>query len=67
MAGMRIEVPREMFKGSFQEVNAAVVAEYRANAPLACSRAGDDDVVIASMGGAPRNPQWFGNVVAPPT
>lgn len=34
--------------------------------PLAYSRDGDDYVIIASMGGAPRNPQWFGNLVAHP-
>ena len=34
--------------------------------PLAYSRAGDDYVVIASMGGAPTNPQWFANLVAHP-
>ena len=32
--------------------------------PLAYSRSGDDDVIIASMGGAPSNPQWYHNVVA---
>jgi deazaflavin-dependent oxidoreductase (nitroreductase family) len=34
--------------------------------PLAYSRSGDDFVVIASLGGAPMNPQWFGNLVAHP-
>jgi deazaflavin-dependent oxidoreductase (nitroreductase family) len=34
--------------------------------PLAYSRSGDDYVVIASMGGAALNPQWFRNVVAHP-
>lgn len=34
--------------------------------PLAYSRAGERYVVIASMGGAPTNPQWFANLVAQP-
>lgn len=34
--------------------------------PLAYSRAGDAYVVIASMGGAPVDPQWFRNLVAHP-
>lgn len=34
--------------------------------PLAFTRAGDAYVVIASMGGAPDNPKWFGNLVAHP-
>jgi deazaflavin-dependent oxidoreductase (nitroreductase family) len=34
--------------------------------PLAYSRAGDDYVIIASLGGAPRNPHWFHNLVAHP-
>jgi len=34
--------------------------------PLAYSRSGDDYVIIASMGGAPSNPQWYRNVVAHP-
>ena len=91
---MRAEVPKAMYAGRFQEVNDAVVAEYRATAgrletvfvgtpilllnhrgatsgraytaPLAFSRAGDDYVVIASMGGAAVDPQWFRNLVAHP-
>jgi deazaflavin-dependent oxidoreductase (nitroreductase family) len=35
-------------------------------APLAYSTDGDDVVVIASMGGAPKNPQWFHNLTAKP-
>jgi deazaflavin-dependent oxidoreductase (nitroreductase family) len=35
--------------------------------PLAYSTDGDRFVVIASMRGAPTNPQWFSNVVANPT
>jgi len=34
--------------------------------PLVCSRDGDDVVIIASMGGAPTNPQWYYNMVANP-
>jgi deazaflavin-dependent oxidoreductase (nitroreductase family) len=34
--------------------------------PLAYSRDGDRYVVIASMGGAPVNPQWYRNLVAHP-
>lgn len=34
--------------------------------PLAYSTDGDDVIVIASMGGAPRNPQWYHNLVANP-
>jgi deazaflavin-dependent oxidoreductase (nitroreductase family) len=34
--------------------------------PLAYSRAGDDYVIVASLGGAPRNPHWFHNLVAHP-
>lgn len=34
--------------------------------PLVCSLDGDDVVVIASMGGAPTNPQWYYNMVANP-
>jgi deazaflavin-dependent oxidoreductase (nitroreductase family) len=34
--------------------------------PLAFTRDGAAYVIIASMGGAPRNPQWFANVVAHP-
>lgn len=32
--------------------------------PLAYHRDGDNYVVIASKGGAPTNPQWYGNIVA---
>ena len=35
-------------------------------APLAYTRSGDDIVVVASMGGAPRNPAWYHNLVADP-
>ena len=34
--------------------------------PLAYSTDGDDLVVIASMGGAPNNPNWYHNFVATP-
>ena len=34
--------------------------------PLVYTRDGDDYVVIASKGGAPAHPQWFGNLVAHP-
>jgi deazaflavin-dependent oxidoreductase (nitroreductase family) len=34
--------------------------------PLAYSRSGDDIVIVASMGGAPRNPSWYHNLVANP-
>ena len=34
--------------------------------PLAYSTDGDDLVVIASMGGAPNNPNWYHNLVADP-
>ncbi len=34
--------------------------------PLVYSTDGDDMVIIASMGGAPNNPQWFHNLVAHP-
>lgn len=34
--------------------------------PLVHSRDGDRVVVIASMGGAPNNPQWFHNIKATP-
>jgi len=94
MDPMRIEVPKAMFHGKFKEVNADVVAEYRANAgrlttafsgapilllnhrgaktatpytsPLAFTRDGARYVIIASMGGAPVDPQWYRNVVAHP-
>ena len=35
-------------------------------APLVYSRDGDDIVIIASMGGAPRHPSWYHNIVANP-
>ena len=34
--------------------------------PLAYTRDGDDIVIVASMGGAPRNPAWYHNLVANP-
>ena len=34
--------------------------------PLAYSRDGDRLVIIASYGGAPRNPPWYHNLVANP-
>ncbi len=34
--------------------------------PLAYSTDGDDVIVIASMGGAPNNPNWYHNLVANP-
>jgi deazaflavin-dependent oxidoreductase (nitroreductase family) len=34
--------------------------------PLVCGREGSDYVVVASKGGAPTNPTWFGNVKANP-
>ena len=34
--------------------------------PLCYSRDGDDIVIIASYGGAPRNPPWYYNLVANP-
>ena len=34
--------------------------------PLADSTDGDDVVIIASMGGAPNNPNWYHNLVANP-
>ena len=30
--------------------------------PLVCGRQGDDLVIVASKGGAPTNPTWFGNI-----
>lgn len=39
----------------------------RHEAPLAYTRAGDDIVVVASMGGGPRNPAWYHNLVVNPT
>jgi deazaflavin-dependent oxidoreductase (nitroreductase family) len=38
----------------------------RRETPLVYTRSGDDIVVVASMGGAPRNPSWFHNLVADP-
>ena len=34
--------------------------------PLIHARDGDDYLVVASMGGAPRHPNWYGNLVAHP-
>jgi deazaflavin-dependent oxidoreductase (nitroreductase family) len=34
--------------------------------PLVYGREGDDYVVVASKGGAPKNPSWFGNIKADP-
>jgi deazaflavin-dependent oxidoreductase (nitroreductase family) len=34
--------------------------------PLVYSRSGDDIVIVASMGGAPRHPSWYHNLVAHP-
>lgn len=34
--------------------------------PLVSGREGDDYVVVASKGGAPKNPTWFGNIKAHP-
>ena len=34
--------------------------------PLAYTRDGDAIVIVASMGGAPRNPAWYHNLVANP-
>ena len=38
----------------------------RARGSLVYSRDGDDIVIIASMGGAPRHPSWYHNIVANP-
>jgi deazaflavin-dependent oxidoreductase (nitroreductase family) len=38
----------------------------RRTTPLVYSRDGDRIVVIASMGGAPKNPAWYHNLVANP-
>jgi deazaflavin-dependent oxidoreductase (nitroreductase family) len=35
--------------------------------PLIFARDGDDYVVVASMGGAPRHPYWYENLVAEPS
>jgi deazaflavin-dependent oxidoreductase (nitroreductase family) len=34
--------------------------------PLVYGREGDDYVIVASKGGAPRHPTWFGNIRANP-
>jgi deazaflavin-dependent oxidoreductase (nitroreductase family) len=34
--------------------------------PLVYTRDGNDIVIVASMGGAPRNPAWYHNIVANP-
>lgn len=34
--------------------------------PLVYGREGDDYVIVASKGGAPTNPQWYGNLKANP-
>ncbi|HEV3102601.1 MAG TPA: nitroreductase family deazaflavin-dependent oxidoreductase [Candidatus Dormibacteraeota bacterium] len=34
--------------------------------PLVYGRDGDDYIVVASKGGAPKNPSWFGNIKANP-
>jgi deazaflavin-dependent oxidoreductase (nitroreductase family) len=34
--------------------------------PLVYGRDGDDYVIVASKGGAPKNPAWFGNIKANP-
>lgn len=34
--------------------------------PLVYGREGDDYVVVASKGGAPNHPTWFGNILANP-
>lgn len=89
---MRVELPRAMYEGRFQEVNAEVVDEYRANdgqlttffvgapilllnhrgaksgtpytSPLAYTLHEGAYVIVASMGGAPVDPQWYRNLVA---
>jgi deazaflavin-dependent oxidoreductase (nitroreductase family) len=38
----------------------------RHTVPLLCLRDGETLVVIASWGGRPRNPHWYGNLVAQP-
>jgi deazaflavin-dependent oxidoreductase (nitroreductase family) len=35
--------------------------------PLVCSTNGDDPIIIASKAGAPKNPNWYHNLVANPT
>ena len=34
--------------------------------PLVCGRDGEDCIIVASKGGAPANPSWFGNIKANP-
>ena len=34
--------------------------------PLVYGRQGDDFIIVASKGGAPTNPSWFGNIKANP-
>jgi deazaflavin-dependent oxidoreductase (nitroreductase family) len=34
--------------------------------PLVYGRDGNDFVIVASKGGAPQNPKWFGNITANP-
>jgi deazaflavin-dependent oxidoreductase (nitroreductase family) len=34
--------------------------------PLVCGREGDDYIIVASKGGAPKHPTWFGNIKANP-
>ena len=34
--------------------------------PLVYGREGDDYIIVASQGGAPKHPKWFGNVKANP-
>jgi deazaflavin-dependent oxidoreductase (nitroreductase family) len=34
--------------------------------PLVCGRQGADYIVVASKGGAPQHPAWFGNIKANP-
>ena len=34
--------------------------------PLVYGREGDDYVIVASKGGAPKHPSWFGNIKANP-
>jgi deazaflavin-dependent oxidoreductase (nitroreductase family) len=38
----------------------------RRESPLVFSRDGDSIVIVASMGGAPRHPAWYHNLVAHP-
>jgi deazaflavin-dependent oxidoreductase (nitroreductase family) len=38
----------------------------RRETPLAYTRDGEHIVIVASMGGAPRNPAWYHNLVAHP-